>query len=102
MNSSKNKPNSKIRLKIIIIYIKCTVKCLFVLAFPTQKAHFEESKYKKPVWLGIKRKFLENVAFWVCEENTQCHKGAHRCILEKARIDLYPLDSQSNYQITLQ
>ena len=60
-------------------------KCLFVSAFPIQKARFEEIKYKKLVWLGIKRNFLEKVAFWVCEENAQCHKGAQRCILEKAR-----------------
>ena len=59
-------------------------KCLFVSAFPIQKAHFEEIKYKKLVWLGIKRNFLEKVAFWVCEENAQCHKGAQRRILEKA------------------
>ena len=59
------------------------ILCLFVSAFPTQKTHFEESKYKKPVWLGIKCNFLEKVAFWVCEENTQCHKGAQRCIWKK-------------------
>ena len=59
-------------------------KCLFVSAFPIQKARFEEIKYKKLVWLSIKRNFLEKVAFWVCEENAQCHKGAQRCILEKA------------------
>ena len=60
-------------------------KCLFVSAFLTQEPHFEESKYKKSVWLGIKCNFLEKVVFWVCEENAQCRKGAQRCILEKAR-----------------
>ena len=59
-------------------------KCLLVSAFLIQKARFEEIKYKKLVWLGIKRNFLEKVAFWVCEENAQCHKGAQRRILEKA------------------
>ena len=59
-------------------------KCLFVSVFPIQKARFEEIKYKKLVWLGIKHNFLEKVAFWVCEENAQCHKGAQRRILEKA------------------
>ena len=61
------------------------ILCLFVSAFPTQKTRFEESKYKKPIWLGIKCNFLEKVAFWVCEENARCHKGAQMCILEKAR-----------------
>ena len=69
-----------------VVYKKWALSmCLFVSAFPTQKARFEKSKYKKPVWLGIKRNFLEKIAFWVCEENAQCHKGAQRCILEKAR-----------------
>ena len=59
------------------------IQCLFVSAFLTQKARFEESKYKKPIWLGIKRNFLEKVAFWVYEENIHSQNGALRCILEK-------------------
>ena len=58
---------------------------MFVSAFSTQKARFEESKYKNFIWLCIKRNFLEKIAFWVCEENVQCHKGPQRCILKKAR-----------------
>ena len=56
---------------------------MFVSIFSTQKAYFEESKYKNCVWLGIKCNFLEKVVFWVCEENAQSEKGALRCILEK-------------------
>jgi len=58
-------------------------KCLFVSAFPIQKARFEKSKCKKPVWLGIKRNFFQKVAFWVCEENAHSQNGDLRCILEK-------------------
>ena len=67
------------------------ILCLFVSTFPTQKTRFEESKYKMPIWLGIKCNFLEKVAFWVCEENAQCHKQARRCILEKARAPITKL-----------
>ena len=67
-----------------VVYKKWALSmCLFVSAFPTQKARFEKSKYKKPVWLGIKRNFLEKIAFWVCEENAHSQNGALRCILEK-------------------
>ena len=44
-----------------------------------------------PIWLGIKCNFLEKVAFWVCEENAQCHKRAQRCILEKAHAPITKL-----------
>ena len=70
-------------------------KCLFVSTFSTQKTCFEESKYKKPVWLGIKCNFLEKVAFWVCEENTQSEKGALRCILEKVHVSCHIFVGQS-------
>ena len=63
-------------------------KCLLVSAFLIQKARFEEIKYKKLVWLGINRNFLEKVAFWVYEENMHSQNGALRCILEKLlRVD---------------
>ena len=42
--------------------------------FSTQKAHYEERKYKNPVWLGIKRNFLEKFAFWAKDENVQAIK----------------------------
>ena len=63
--------------------MRYVTKCLFVSAISTPKAHFEESKYKKPVWLDTKRNFLEKVAFWICIENANSQNGALRCILEK-------------------
>ena len=56
--------------------------CLFVSAFPTQKACFEENKYKKPVWLDISN-FLETIAFWDCEENAHSQNGALKCIVTR-------------------
>ena len=50
----------------------------------TTNSLFWNYKYNTGVCLGIKSNFLEKVAFWVCEENAQCHKEAQRCILEKA------------------
>ena len=49
--------------------MRYVTKCLFVSAFSTPKAHFEESKYKKPGWLDIKRNFLEKVAL---DLNKEC------------------------------
>ena len=74
-------------------------KCLFVLMFSTQKACFEESKYKNCVWLDIKLNFLEKVAFWVCEENAQSEKGALRCILEKVRVRCH-ISVRRSWEIT--
>ena len=78
-------------------------KCLFVSAFPIQKARFEEIKYKKLIWLGIKRNFLEKVAFWVLKKTCNVIKELKGAYWKKfVRVDLYILDSQGNYQITLQ
>ena len=66
-----------------VIRMRYVTECLFVSAFSTPKAHFEEKKYKKPVWLDIKRNFLEKVAFRIWTENAHSQNGALRCILEK-------------------
>ena len=41
---------------------------------------------KKPIWLSIKRNFLEKVVFWAKAENTQAIMELWRSILEKVHV----------------
>ena len=85
-----------------VIRMRYVTKCLFVSAFSTPKAHFEESKYKKPVWLDIKRNFLEKVAL---DLNKECvfAKWSFEVHFGKAPVcwRIYLLGYWFSYQIAL-